>query len=304
VRPPLVYHPAYSAPLPSSHRFPMAKFRLLHDLLLRRGLAREGQIHQPLPIPRRALELVHERTYHEAFSQDRLSPADQRRIGLPATRPLVRRSWLAVGGTVLTARLALRHGLACHLAGGTHHAYSSFGSGFCIFNDVAVAARLLLAEQAVQRVMVVDLDVHQGDGTAAIFAADPRVFTLSLHAASNFPLRKQRSDHDLALPDGLEDDGYLAALGALLPDLLSQVRPDLVLYNAGVDPHRDDRLGRLALSDEGLLQRDRLVLELCLRRGIPVASVIGGGYDDLPALVARHSLVFHAAAELGLLLGL
>ena len=282
----------------------MAKFRLLHEHLLRRGLAREEQIHQPLPIPRRALELVHERPYHEAFSQDRLSAADQRRIGLPATTPLVRRSWLAVGGTVLTARLALRHGLACHLAGGTHHAHASFGSGFCIFNDVAVAARLLLAEGAVRQVMVVDLDVHQGDGTAAIFAADPRVFTLSLHAASNFPLRKQRSDHDLALPDGLEDGGYLAALGMLLPDLLSQVRPDLVLYNAGVDPHRDDRLGRLALSEEGLLQRDRLVLELCLRRGIAVASVIGGGYDDLPALVARHSLVFRAAAELGLLLGL
>lgn len=282
----------------------MAKFRLLHEQLLRLGLARADQIHQPLPIPRRALELVHERSYHQAFSRDQLSPADQRRIGLPATRPLVRRSWLAVGGTLLTARLALRHGLACHLAGGTHHAFPSFGSGFCIFNDVAVAARQLLAEAAVARVMVVDLDVHQGDGTAAIFAADPRVFSLSLHAATNFPLRKQTSDHDLALPDGLEDEGYLAALGGLLPDLLSQVQPDLVLYNAGVDPHRDDRLGRLSLSDAGLLQRDRLVLELCLRRGIPVATVLGGGYDDLPALVARHALVFRAAAEVGLLLGL
>ena len=282
----------------------MAKFRLLHEQLLRLGLARADQIHQPLPIPRRALELVHERSYHQAFSRDQLSPADQRRIGLPATRPLVRRSWLAVGGTLLTARLALRHGLACHLAGGTHHAFPSFGSGFCIFNDVAVAARQLLAEAAVTRVMVVDLDVHQGDGTAAIFAADPRVFSLSLHAATNFPLRKQTSDHDLALPDGLEDEGYLAALGGLLPDLLSQVQPDLVLYNAGVDPHRDDRLGRLSLSDAGLLQRDRLVLELCLRRGIPVATVLGGGYDDLPALVARHALVFRAAAEVGLLLGL
>jgi len=304
MRPPLVYHPAYSAPLPSSHRFPMAKFRLLHEQLLRQGLARPDQIHQPLPIPRRALELVHPRTYHQAFSRDQLSRADQRRIGLPASRPLVRRSWLAVGGTLLTARLALRHGLACHLAGGTHHAFPGHGSGFCIFNDVAVAARLLLAEAAVQRVMVVDLDVHQGDGTAAIFAGDARVFTFSMHAAANFPLHKQRSDHDLALPDGLEDGAYLAALGGLLPDLLTQVAPDLVLYNAGVDPHREDRLGRLALSDQGLLQRDRLVLELCLRRGIPVASVIGGGYDTLPALVCRHALLFRAAAELGLLLGL
>ena len=304
MRPPLVYHPAYSAPLPSSHRFPMAKFRLLHASLLQQGLARPDQIRQPLPIPRRALELVHPRSYHEAFSRDQLSPADQRRIGLPATRPLVRRSWLAVGGTLLTARLALENGLACHLAGGTHHAFPTYGSGFCIFNDVAVAARVLLADGAVRRLMVVDLDVHQGDGTAAIFAGDPRVFTLSVHAASNFPLRKQYSDHDLALADGLEDGPYLEAVGALLPDLLSQERPELVLYNAGVDPHREDRLGRLCLSDEGLLQRDRLVLELCLRRGIPVATVIGGGYDALPSLVSRHALVFRAAMEVGLLMGL
>jgi acetoin utilization deacetylase AcuC-like enzyme len=304
MRPPLVYHPAYSAPLPSSHRFPMAKFQLLHEHLQRLDLARPDQLHQPLPIPRRALELVHSRLYHEGFSRDRLSGPEQRRIGLPATQPLVRRSWLAVGGTLLTARLALQHGLACHLAGGTHHAFPAYGSGFCIFNDVAVAARVLLAEGAVARLMVVDLDVHQGDGTAAIFAAEPRVFTVSAHAASNFPLRKQTSDHDLALADGLDDDGYLAAVGGVLPELLEQVRPELVLYNAGVDPHRDDRLGHLALSDSGLLLRDRMVLETCLRRRIPVATVIGGGYDALPALVARHGLVFRAAAETGLLLGL
>jgi len=304
MRPPLVYHPAYSAPLPSSHRFPMAKFRLLHDHLRQLDLARPEQLHQPLPIPRQALELVHSRTYHEDFSQDRLPAQAQRRIGLPATTPLVRRTWLAVGGTLLTARLALAHGLACHLAGGTHHAFPHYGSGFCIFNDVAVAARVLLAEGAVAKLMVIDLDVHQGDGTAAIFAGDGRVFTLSAHAASNFPLRKQTSDHDLPLADELDDDGYLAAVGQLLPELLEQVQPQLVLYNAGVDPHRDDRLGRLALSDTGLLLRDRMVLEACLRRGIPVATVIGGGYDALPALVRRHGLVFRAAAETGLLLGL
>jgi acetoin utilization deacetylase AcuC-like enzyme len=304
MRPPLVYHPAYSAPLPSSHRFPMAKFRLLHDHLRQLDLARPEQLHQPLPIPRRALELVHSRAYHEGFSQDSLPAQAQRRIGLPATTPLVRRTWLAVGGTLLTARLALAHGLACHLAGGTHHAFPHYGSGFCIFNDVAVAARVLLAEGAVARLMVIDLDVHQGDGTAAIFAGDGRVFTLSAHAASNFPLRKQTSDHDLPLADDLDDDAYLAAVGRLLPELLEQVQPQLVLYNAGVDPHRDDRLGRLALSDTGLLLRDRMVLEACLRRGIPVATVIGGGYDALPALVRRHALVFRAAAETGLLLGL
>jgi acetoin utilization deacetylase AcuC-like enzyme len=304
MRPALVYHPAYSAPLPSSHRFPMAKFQLLHQHLQQLDLARPDQLHQPLPIPRRALELVHTRTYHEGFSRDQLTAPEQRRIGLPATTPLVRRSWLAVGGTLLTARLALEHGLACHLAGGTHHAFPEYGSGFCIFNDVAVAARVLLAEGVVARLMVIDLDVHQGDGTAAIFASDPRVFTFSAHAASNFPLRKQTSDHDLPLADGLDDDSYLAAVGQVLPELLEQVKPELVIYNAGVDPHRDDRLGRLALSDTGLLLRERMVLEACLRRSIPVATVIGGGYDALPALVSRHGLVFRAAADIGRLLGL
>jgi acetoin utilization deacetylase AcuC-like enzyme len=275
----------------------MAKFRLLHEALRRHGLARPDQMHRPLPVPRRWLELVHGRGYHEGFSRDRLSPADQRRIGLPATIALVRRTWLSVGGTILTARLALQHGVACHLAGGTHHAFPDHGSGFCIFNDVAVAARVLLAEGAVRRVMVVDLDVHQGDATAAIFRNEPRVFTVSAHCASNFPARKQRSDVDLPLPDGLEDHDYLTTVGAVLPDLMDAQRPDLVLYNAGVDPHRGDRLGRLCLSDSGLLRRDHLVLDAALRRGIPVATVIGGGYDTLAALSERHMLVFRAAGD-------
>jgi acetoin utilization deacetylase AcuC-like enzyme len=294
---PFIYHPAYSAPLPSSHRFPMGKFRLLHQLLLDQGLANEQQIHQPMPAPRRWLEQVHTLRYHQAFARGELSHSEQRRIGLPATTPLVQRTWLAVGGTVLTARLALKHGLACHLAGGTHHAYPDHGSGFCIFNDCAVAARVLLAEGRVQQLMVIDLDVHQGDATAAIFADDPRVFTFSAHCQSNFPLRKQTSDVDLPLDDGLADDDYLLAIGDLIPDLLDQVRPDLVLYNAGVDPHRDDRLGKLCLSSEGLLNRDRLVLDACLRRSIPTATVIGGGYDALIPLVQRHGLVFRAARE-------
>ena len=282
----------------------MAKFRLLHQRLQQQGLAVEDQIHQPLPAPRRWLELVHGRGYHQAFARGELGAAAERRIGLPATTPLVRRSWLAVGGTVLTARLALHHGLACHLAGGTHHAFPDHGSGFCIFNDCAVAARVLLAEGLVRQLMVIDLDVHQGDGTAAIFTGDPRVFTVSAHCASNFPLRKQCSDVDLPLDDGLEDDDYLRAIGDLIPDLLDQRRPDLVLYNAGVDPHRGDRLGRLCLSSTGLLNRDRLVLDACLRRGIPVATVIGGGYDELEPLVDRHSLVFRAAREQARLHGL
>ena len=282
----------------------MAKFRLLHQLLLERELERAEQFVQPLPAPRRWLELVHEPRYHQAFAHGTLTHQEQRRIGLPATTALVQRTWLAVGGTVLTARLALEHGLACHLAGGTHHAYPDRGSGFCIFNDCAVAAQVLLDEGRVQQLMVIDLDVHQGDATAAIFASEPRVFTVSVHCQSNFPLRKQNSDIDLPLDDGLQDDDYLIAIGDLIPNLLDQVQPDLVLYNAGVDPHRGDRLGKLCLSSMGLLNRDRLVLDACLRRSIPVATVIGGGYDDLEPLVQRHALVFRAAKEQARLHGL
>ena len=282
----------------------MAKFKLLHQLLLERHLAQDKQIHLPISISRRDLESIHHRDYHQAFCQGTLSREAQRRIGLPATRPLVHRTWLAVGGTLLTARLALNSGLACHLAGGTHHAHPGFGSGFCIFNDCAVAAAVLLRQNVVQRVMVVDLDVHQGDGTAACFQADPRVFTLSVHARSNFPLRKVNSDLDIPLDDHTSDTGYMAAIGDQLPERLDNLRPDLVLYNAGVDPHREDRLGKLSLTDQGLLHRDRLVIDACLRRNIPVATVIGGGYDDLLPLVKRHALVFRVAVEQARLYGI
>ena len=275
----------------------MAKFKLLHQLLLDQGLIEKKLIHVPLSIARRDLEEIHPRRYHETFSRDQLTRPEQRRIGLPATSALVQRTWLAVGGTLLTARLALRHGLANHLAGGTHHAHPDFGSGFCIFNDCAVTARVLLQRGEVDRVLIVDLDVHQGDGSAACFQADERVTTFSVHAASNFPLRKVNSDFDIPLPDGTEDDDYLAAIGDQLPNVLDALNPQLVLFNAGVDPHRDDRLGRLNLSDDGLLMRDRLVLDACLRRTIPVATVIGGGYDSLRPLVRRHAIVFRAAAE-------
>ena len=275
----------------------MAKFKLLHQLLLDQGLIERKQIYVPLSIARRDLEEIHPRRYHETFSRDQLTRPEQRRIGLPATSALVQRTWLAVGGTLLTARLALRYGLANHLAGGTHHAHPDFGSGFCIFNDCAVAARVLLRRREVEKILIVDLDVHQGDGSAACFQTDERVTTFSVHAASNFPLRKVNSDIDIPLPDGTEDGDYLAAIGDQLPNVLDEVKPQLVLFNAGVDPHRDDRLGRLHLSDDGLLMRDRLVLDACLRRKIPVATVIGGGYDSLEPLVRRHAIVFRAAAE-------
>ena len=301
---PIIYHERYSAPLPSTHRFPMEKFRLLRRLLLEEEVIQQQQIFSPLSITRQDLERIHKRSYHEAFSRDQLTRPEQRRIGLPATRPLVQRTWLAVGGTLLTARMALRHGVACHLAGGTHHAHPGFGSGFCIFNDVAITAKVLLDHGELERILVVDLDVHQGDGTAACFQNDSRVTTLSVHAASNFPLRKVSGDVDIALPDATGDDAYVEAIGDRVPQLLDQHQPDLVLFNAGVDPHSNDRLGRLDLSDAGLLQRDQLVLDAALRRNIPIATVIGGGYDAMKPLVRRHSIVVRAAVEQARLHGL
>ncbi|UFP95471.1 histone deacetylase [Gloeobacter morelensis] len=295
---PFVYSPRYEASLPPAHRFPMGKFSRLYHYLLNHGVARPQQFWEPERAGWEWLTLVHAPRYVADFCAGILSAQEFRRIGLPWSPALVERTCTAVGGTILTARLALSHGLACNTCGGTHHAFADFGSGFCIFNDLAVSARVLLAEGQVRRVLVVDLDVHQGDGTAWIFADEPGVFTFSMHCEQNFPGRKQRSDLDVPLPVGLDDDAYLRVLNEHLPGLIETVRPDLVLYDAGVDPHRSDKLGKLALTDRGLFERDRAVLGLCLKRGIPVAAVIGGGYDnDLDALVARHALLHRAAAE-------
>ena len=296
---PIVHHPAYVAPMPAGHRFPMGKFGRLMSYLLEQRSVAPSQVRVPELAPPEWLALAHAPPYVKAVLSLSLDPAAVRRIGLPITRDVASRSRAANAGTVLTARLALEHGLACNTAGGSHHAFAGYGSGFCVFNDVAVAARVLLAEGLVERVLVVDLDVHQGDGTAAIFLDDPRVITFSMHCRTNFPLHKQASDLDLALDAGLEDAPYLALLAQHLPGLLEDVGPDLVFYNAGVDPHVDDRLGRLALTGQGLWRRERLVLETCLRAGVPVAGVVGGGYaPELEQLVRLHAILPQVASEL------
>jgi acetoin utilization deacetylase AcuC-like enzyme len=295
---PLVYHPDYSVPIPSTHRFPMAKFKMLYELLLRDQVAGEDQFYQPELLPLEWIESVHEPDYVQAYLTGTLDAKALRRIGLPWSDQLVGRTCLALAGGVLTAQLALRAGLACNTAGGTHHAFPSYGSGFCIFNDLAVIPRVLQKLGLTQRVLIVDLDVHQGDGTAFIFQQDASVFTFSMHCEVNFPGTKQRSDLDVGLPEGMEDNAYLQVLDQHLPDLLRQVQPDLVLYDAGVDPHRGDRLGKLALTDTGLYQRDLQVLSTCIAQGYPVACVIGGGYcEDMTALVYRHSLLHRAATQ-------
>jgi acetoin utilization deacetylase AcuC-like enzyme len=277
----------------------MGKFGALMAHLLAQRVVAPGQVHAPELAPPEWLVLAHAPAYVDAVLSQSLDAAAVRRIGLPVTPEVARRARAASAGTVLTARLALEHGLACNTAGGSHHAFAAYGSGFCVFNDVAVAARVLLAEGLVERILVVDLDVHQGDGTAAIFLDDPRVFTYSMHCRTNFPLRKQTSDLDLALDAGLEDGRYLALIAEHLPGLLEDVRPDLVFYNAGVDPHVDDQLGRLALSERGLWRRERLVVETCLSAGVPVAGVIGGGYAaDLDQLARLHAILPRVASEL------
>ena len=296
---PLVYHPEYSAPMASTHRFPMAKFRLLKELLLRDGAMVEAQFRCPELTPWEWIERVHAPEYVDAYRLGTLDTKAQRRIGLPWSGAIARRTRIAVGGTVLTARLALKHGLACNLAGGTHHAFPDYGSGFYIFNDIAVTARLLLDEGEVQQILIIDLDVHQGDGTAWIFRDDPRVFTFSMHCGANFPLRKQESDLDIPLAVGTEDGPYLKILDRHLETVLSEVRPDLVIYDAGVDTHQGDRLGKLAMTDTGLFQREMQVLGTCIAQGYPVACVIGGGYSThINTLVHRHSLIHRAAAQI------
>lgn len=293
---PIIYHPHYVTPLPQGHRFPMAKFGILYEILLAEGIIQPQQVHQPELPPREWLELVHTPAYVQAYCEGTLEAKAQRRIGLPWSEQLVHRTCLAIGGTILTAKLALEHGLACNTAGGTHHAFPDYGAGFCIFNDLAVAPSVMLHLGWVNKILILDLDVHQGDGTAFVFQNDPRVFTFSMHCGENFPGRKQASDLDIPLPQGLDDDGYLQILAKQLPEVLREVKPDLVFYDAGVDAHVADRLGKLALTDNGLYRRDRVVLSTCLAQSYPTACVIGGGYsDDLHQLAQRHSLLHRAA---------
>jgi acetoin utilization deacetylase AcuC-like enzyme len=296
---PIVHHPDYDAQFPPHHRFPMGKYRLLMEALARRGLATDAHLRTPAPPPSSWLKLAHVPAYVDQVLAFAVPPAIEKEIGFPVSDRVSRRAQMAVAGTVLAAKLALKHGLACNTAGGSHHARRAHGAGFCTFNDVGVAASLLLAEGAVRRILVVDLDVHQGDGTAEIFAAESRVFTFSMHARSNYPVRKIPSDLDLALADGTGDEDYLGRLAAILPVLMEYSRPDLVFYNAGVDPHHDDKLGKLVLTDEGLRLRDRLVMSFFGAKGVPVCGVIGGGYsNDVPALAERHAILFEEAALL------
>ena len=289
------HYDAHPLELPPGHRFPQSKYRLLREHFERHpGLLRM----QPGPVATEGeLALVHTPDYVDAVLMGRLSAAEQREIGFPWTPSVAERSRRSVGATIAAARAALVEGVAANMAGGTHHAYADKGSGYCVFNDVAVAARVLQAMGLAMNMLVIDLDVHQGDGAAEIFRGDGAVFTFSMHCEDNFPVRKQPGDRDIGLPAGLGDEEYLEILSEQVADLLRGPAPALVFYNAGVDPHEGDRLGKLCLSDSGLARRDALVIGACAERGVPIACVLGGGYDHDAMLLARRHALLYAAAD-------
>jgi acetoin utilization deacetylase AcuC-like enzyme len=289
------FHPGYVAPLPPSHRFPMSKYETTRAALAGAGV----RFLCPEEAPRPLLLGAHDAGYVDAVLEARVEPGVARRIGFPVTPAVARRALLSAGGTWEAARAALQDGFAANVAGGSHHAMPNGGAGYCVLNDLAVTAAGLLDAGLVKSLLVIDLDVHQGDGTAQCLAGRSQAFTFSIHAERNFPARKARSSRDLGLPDGIGDDAYLEALAAELPGLFAAARPEIVLVQAGVDPHVDDRLGRLALSDEGLVARDRLVRAACLAAGVPMVATLGGGYDpDVERLGLRHARSLLALAGL------
>jgi len=283
-------------PLPPKHRFPMGKYRMLREALLASGVLRPDELTPAEPVDPDDLLRVHTRRWVGAVLDARLTEAEERRLGFPWSPELVLRSRAAVGGTCAAAARALEDGIGGNLAGGTHHAFPDHGEGYCVFNDIAVSIRSLQAARCIRRALVVDLDVHQGNGTAAVFADDPEVFTFSMHGEHNFPFRKHRSTLDVGLPDGTGDDVYLDALARHLPRVLEAARPDVVYYQAGVDPLAEDTLGRLSLTHAGLEARDTFVLEAVRRSGLPVVVTLGGGYArPLEASVRAHIGTYRAA---------
>jgi len=277
----------------------MQKFRLLHQYLKEQGIAEATNTYRPGTAKLKLLEAAHCPEYLNRFINNQMDSKELRRMGLPWSEGLLRRSLISPVGTLLTCQLALKHKIACHLAGGTHHAHYDFASGFCIFNDLAIAANSLIAQGKVKKVLIFDVDVHQGDGSARILANQPQVFTCSVHCEKNFPVRKANSDLDINVPVGATDDLYLQMMIDGFEQALALSKPDFIIYDAGVDVFVDDPLGLINLTLQGIRQRDHYVLKRCLQLNIPVATVIGGGYDkDELALAKRHAIAVEEADKL------
>ena len=296
---PWIFHKDYDIPLPKNHRFSSSKFGDLYTLLIDSELAKSAEVFVPNMAKDSQLTKVHTRDYINKIKNGNLSHKEEKILGLPWSETLSKRSYLAVNGTYLTAKLALINGIACHLAGGTHHAHANYGSGFCVYNDLAYAAKNIISDGKCKKVLIIDCDVHQGDGTAEICKNDTNIFTCSIHASNNFPSSKAESDLDIGLDDAISDENYLEKIKFALATCSKNIQPDLVLYDAGADVHKNDKLGRLNISSKCILERDLEVLNFFKRKDIPVATVIGGGYStDNIELAERHTLIFHAAAQI------
>ena len=292
------YSDHFVLPLPEGHKFPMAKYSGLRERILAEGIVGPQDLREAPAASWDELRLVHDSAYVDAVANGALPRDAQRRIGFPWSPQMVERSRRSVGATIAAAQVALEDSVAANLAGGTHHGFADRGEGFCVFNDVAVAARVLQRDRQARRIAVVDLDVHQGNGTAAIFGGDDTVFTFSMHGEKNFPFRKETSDLDVALPDGTGDDDYLELLRSHLPGVLNRHQPDFVFYLAGADPYEGDRLGRLKLTIAGLRTRDEMVFDACRRIGVPVAVTMSGGYaHEVDAIITIHANTIRVAAN-------
>ena len=296
-----VTHPNYDIPLPTRHRFTSTKFSDLFNELKNSKVIENGKIHIPEMAKDDELSIAHSVLYISKIKSGSISVKEERRLGLPWSKALVERSFIAVNGTLLTAKLALEEGIACHLAGGTHHAHYDFGSGFCVFNDLAYTALHLIRQQLVKKILIFDCDVHQGDGTARILKGSQGIFTCSIHSSKNFPVHKAESDLDIELEDGIENEKYQSIIQSTLTSCINVFKPDIVLYDAGIDVHKNDKLGRINIDDQGCLNRDIFILNYLKNLSIPVATVIGGGYSESKIeLAKRHSIIFEAAQKVHL----
>ena len=294
-----ITHPEYDIALPKNHKFTASKFSDLFKYLQIKDFYFRSNILEPNKASIEELELVHDREYILKILNGTLTDKEIRRLGFNWSEILSNRSFLAVNGTLLTCKEALKNGIANHLAGGTHHSHRNFGSGYCVFNDMAYASKSLINSKLVKKILIFDTDVHQGDGTAEILKNNKDIFTCSIHCKNNFPFRKSKSDLDIELEDNLEDKDYLDIVNKTLIDCMKECDPEIVIFDAGVDIHKDDKLGNLNISSEGLLKRDKLILSFFKKHSIPVATVIGGGYsDDNTELAKRHTIIFEASNEI------
>lgn len=295
----IAWNEYYAHPLPAGHRFPMEKYNLLPEQLIYEGIISDDNIFSPQMLTEDNILSTHSRSYWDKLNKGTLDKSEERRMGFPYSKRLVERERYIVNGTIDCAVFALKYGMALNVAGGTHHAYTNKGEGFCLLNDIAIASNYLLNHQLTRKILVVDLDVHQGDGTAEIFADNQEVFTFSMHGKKNYPLKKQKSDLDLSLEDGTDDRTYLKLLQHHLPKLIDSVEPTFIFFQSGVDVLATDKLGRLSLSIQGCKERDRFVLERCKSNDIPVVASMGGGYSEkLSDIIEAHANTYRLAQDI------